>query len=378
MPRRDDIHKILLIGSGPIVIGQACEFDYSGTQGAKALTSLGYDVVLVNSNPATIMTDPELVRRTYVEPLDHDTLAAIIERERPDALLPTLGGQTALNLALSLHESGVLSKYGVRLIGAQIDSIRKAEDRLLFKEAMKRAGLECPRSGYARSVDEARKIAEMTGYPIILRPSFTSVAPAARSSTSRKNSTKRSQWVCSTRRSTRFSSKRASSAGRNTSSKSFGTRTTTSSSSARLKTSTRWASRPGDFITVAPSMTLTDREYQRLRDAARAVMHEIGVETGGSNVQFAVCPKTGRVLVIEMNPRVVPGRRPRKRRATPSRIRGQARGRVHPRRAHERHHGNQRRIRTDHRLRGRQVAKVRLREVPWRGLTPRAANEERR
>src|SRR6185503_5154851 len=173
MPRRNDIKKIVIIGSGPIVIGQACEFDYSGTQGAKALVSLGYDVVLVNSNPATIMTDPELVRRTYVEPLDHENLTAIIQRERPDALLPTLGGQTALNLALALHESGVLSQHGVKLIGAQIDAIRKAEDRQLFKDAMQNAGLECPRSGRARSLEEARQIVEETGYPVILRPSFT-------------------------------------------------------------------------------------------------------------------------------------------------------------------------------------------------------------
>src|SRR5688572_17856380 len=173
MPRRNDISKILLIGSGPIVIGQACEFDYSGTQGAKALTGLGYNVVLVNSNPATIMTDPELVRRTYIEPLEHDTLAAIIERERPDALLPTLGGQTALNLALALHESGVLSRHGVKLIGAQVDAIKKAEDRQLFKEAMAQAGLECPLSGYASNIAEARAVVERTGYPVILRPSFT-------------------------------------------------------------------------------------------------------------------------------------------------------------------------------------------------------------
>src|SRR5437867_3276579 len=163
MPKRTDLKRILIIGSGPIVIGQACEFDYSGTQGAKALTALGYDVVLVNSNPATIMTDPELVRRTYIEPLERDSLRAIIERERPDALLPTLGGQTALNLALDLHESGVLSQHGVRLIGAQVDAIRRAEDRLLFREAMERAGLEWPRSGYATSVAAAERVAEMRG-----------------------------------------------------------------------------------------------------------------------------------------------------------------------------------------------------------------------
>src|ERR1043165_3949277 len=173
MPARSDIKKILLIGSGPIVIGQACEFDYSGTQGAKALTELGYDVVLVNSNPATIMTDPELVRRTYIEPLEREWLRAIIERERPDALLPTLGGQTALNLALDLHESGVLSQHGVQLIGAQVDAIRRAEDRQLFKEAMARAGLECPRSAHVGSVAEARAFASEAGFPLILRPSFT-------------------------------------------------------------------------------------------------------------------------------------------------------------------------------------------------------------
>src|SRR5690348_16697472 len=170
MPRRNDISKILLIGSGPIVIGQACEFDYSGTQGAKALTGLGYNAVPVNSNPATIMTEPELVRRTYIEPLTVDTVSAIIERERPDARLPTLGGQTALNLALELHGSGVLSRHGVQLIGAQVDAIRKAEDRVLFKEAMKNAGLECPRSGYATNLKEAEEVAAMTGYPLILRP----------------------------------------------------------------------------------------------------------------------------------------------------------------------------------------------------------------
>jgi carbamoyl-phosphate synthase large subunit len=304
MPRRDDIHKILLIGSGPITIGQACEFDYSGTQGAKALRSLGYDVVLVNSNPATIMTDPELVRRTYIEPLDAESLAAIIARERPDALLPTLGGQTALNLALELHESGVLSRHSVELIGASVDVIRKAENRQLFKHAMARAGLECPRSGFATSLEEARDLAHHIGLPVILRPSFTlggtggavvdcpqeldvKVAWALRQSPAHQVLVEESVigWkefelevirdcadnfivVCS------------------------------------IENVDPMGIHTGDSITVAPAMTLTDREYQRLRDAARAVMHEIGVETGGSNVQFAVDPATGRMLVIEMNPRV--------------------------------------------------------------------------
>src|SRR5437773_2351886 len=173
MPRRTDIQKILLIGAGPIVIGQACEFDYSGTQGAKALREEGYDVVLVNSNPATIMTDPELAAATYIEPLEWRTVAAIIERERPDAVLPTLGGQTALNLALKLHEEGVLARLGVEMLGAKPESIAKAEDRSLFKAAMEKIGLECPRAGAAHSVEEAWAIVKETGFPAILRPSFT-------------------------------------------------------------------------------------------------------------------------------------------------------------------------------------------------------------
>ncbi|HSY21699.1 MAG TPA: carbamoyl phosphate synthase large subunit, partial [Polyangiaceae bacterium] len=173
MPRRNDIHRILLIGAGPIVIGQACEFDYSGTQGAKALREEGYDVILVNSNPATIMTDPELASRTYIEPLEWRSVAAIIERERPEAVLPTLGGQTALNLALKLKEEGVLDRFGVEMLGARPDSIAKAEDRALFKAAMEKIGLSCPRAGVAHSVEDARAIVKTTGFPAILRPSFT-------------------------------------------------------------------------------------------------------------------------------------------------------------------------------------------------------------
>src|SRR5689334_6278905 len=173
MPKRTDLRKIMIIGSGPIVIGQACEFDYSGTQGCRALREEGYEVVLVNSNPATIMTDPELAARTYVEPLEPKTLEAIIERERPDAILPTLGGQTALNLGLALHHNGVLEKYGVEMLGARPDAIKKAEDRTLFKEAMEKIGLACPRARTAHSVEEAREIVKETGFPAILRPSFT-------------------------------------------------------------------------------------------------------------------------------------------------------------------------------------------------------------
>jgi carbamoyl-phosphate synthase large subunit len=304
MPRRDDINKILLIGSGPIVIGQACEFDYSGTQGAKALTGLGYDVVLVNSNPATIMTDPELVRRTYIEPLNKVTLEAIIERERPDALLPTLGGQTALNLALELHGTGVLSKYGVRLIGAQVDAIRKAEDRLLFKEAMKNCGLESARSGYATSVEEARKIVETTGYPVILRPSFTLGGAGGAIIYDPSEFETKVNWALNQSPTHQVLVEESLLGWKEYELEVIRDSADNFIVICTIENVDPMGVHTGDSITVAPAMTLTDREYQRLRDAARAVMHEIGVETGGSNVQFAVNPKDGRVVVIEMNPRV--------------------------------------------------------------------------
>ena len=304
MPRRDDLHKILLIGSGPIVIGQACEFDYSGTQGAKALTNLGYDVILVNSNPATIMTDPELVRRTYVEPLDHDTLAAIIEREHPDALLPTLGGQTALNLALELHASGVLSKHRVQLIGASVEAIKKAEDRLLFKEAMRKAGLECPRSGYARSVEEAREVVKVTGYPAILRPSFTLGGAGGAVVENESELETKVDWAISESPVHEVLVEESVIGYKEYELEVIRDRADNFIVICTIENIDPMGVHTGDSITVAPAMTLTDREFQRLRDASRTVMHEIGVETGGSNVQFAVCPRTGRVLVIEMNPRV--------------------------------------------------------------------------
>jgi carbamoyl-phosphate synthase large subunit len=304
MPRRDDIKKILLIGSGPIVIGQACEFDYSGTQGAKALTSLDYDVVLVNSNPATIMTDPELVRRTYIEPIELKTLTAIIERERPDALLPTLGGQTALNAALALHDAGVLSRHGVKLIGAQVDAIRKAEDRLLFKEAMTRAGLESARSGYAHTIEEAREVVKMTGYPCILRPSFTLGGAGGGVVENESELEPKVAWALSQSPTSEVLIEESLLGW-----KEFELEVIRDSADnfiviCSIENIDPMGVHTGDSITVAPAMTLTDREYQRLRDQAKAVMHEIGVETGGSNVQFAVNPEDGRIIVIEMNPRV--------------------------------------------------------------------------
>jgi carbamoyl-phosphate synthase large subunit len=304
MPRRDDIQKILLIGSGPIVIGQACEFDYSGTQGAKALRSLGYDVVLVNSNPATVMTDPELCRRTYIEPLTREVVAAILERERPDALLPTLGGQTALNLALDVHECGLLSQYGVELIGAQVDAIRKAEDRLLFKQAMVQAGLECPRSGYAHTPQEARKVAELTGFPLILRPSFTLGGSGGAVVLVPEELEAKVEWALLQSPTHEALVEESLIGWKEYELEVIRDRANNFIVVCSIENLDPMGVHTGDSITVAPAMTLTDREYQRLRDAARVVMREIGVETGGSNVQFAVDPATGRVLVIEMNPRV--------------------------------------------------------------------------
>jgi carbamoyl-phosphate synthase large subunit len=304
MPRRDDIKKILLIGSGPIVIGQACEFDYSGTQGAKALTELGYEVVLVNSNPATIMTDPELVHRTYIEPIELETLTAIIERERPDALLPTLGGQTALNAALELHETGVLEKYGVKLLGADVTAIKKAEDRLLFKDAMTAAGLESARSGYARSVAEANEIVKETGFPSILRPSFTMGGAGGGIVYDPKEFEERVQWAIDQSPKGEVLVEESLLGWKEYELEVIRDRKDNFIVVCSIENIDPMGVHTGDSITVAPAMTLTDREFQRLRDAARAVMHEIGVETGGSNVQFAVNPKDGRVIVIEMNPRV--------------------------------------------------------------------------
>ena len=304
MPRRSDLHKILLIGAGPIIIGQACEFDYSGTQGAKALREEGYEVVLVNSNPATIMTDPELASRTYIEPLEWRTLAAIIERERPDAILPTLGGQTALNLALRLEEEGVLAKFGVEMLGAKPESIRKAEDRSLFKAAMQKIGLACPLSEGAHSLADAWRIVENTGFPSILRPSFTMGGSGGGIARDRSEFEEKVLWALA-QSPTHEVLIEESVLGW----KEFELEVMRDSADnfivvCSIENIDPMGVHTGDSITVAPAMTLTDREYQRLRDAARAVMSEIGVESGGSNVQFSVSPVDGKLYVIEMNPRV--------------------------------------------------------------------------
>jgi carbamoyl-phosphate synthase large subunit len=304
MPKRTDIHKILIVGSGPIVIGQACEFDYSGTQACKALRSEGFEIVLINSNPATIMTDPEIADRTYVEPLTPEAVRAVIERERPDAMLPTVGGQTALNIAVALAEDGTLDRFGVELIGAKLEAIKVAEDRLLFKGAMEDIRLEMPLSGYVKSMDEARELAKTIGYPAIIRPSFTLggtgggiafnaeeyeeiVTRALTASPVHETLIEQSiiGWkeyelevmrdladnvviICS------------------------------------IENFDAMGIHTGDSITVAPAQTLTDREYQVMRDAAIRVIRKVGVETGGSNIQFALNPHDGRLMIIEMNPRV--------------------------------------------------------------------------
>jgi carbamoyl-phosphate synthase large subunit len=304
MPRRDDIKKILLIGSGPIVIGQACEFDYSGTQGAKALTELGYQVVLINSNPATIMTDPELVHRTYVEPINCEALTAIIDRERPDALLPTLGGQTALNASLELYDKGILAQYGVKLLGADVTAIRKAEDRQLFKDAMTRAGLESARSGHAHSLEEAREIVKTTGFPAILRPSFTLGGAGGAVVEDPAEFDEKVRWALEQSPTHEVLVEESLLGWKEFELEVIRDRKDNFIVVCSIENIDPMGVHTGDSVTVAPAMTLTDREYQHLRDAARAVMHEIGVETGGSNVQFAVNPENGRVIVIEMNPRV--------------------------------------------------------------------------
>src|SRR5580693_5253338 len=304
MPRRTDIQRILLIGAGPIVIGQACEFDYSGTQGAKSLREEGFDVVLVNSNPATIMTDPELAVRTYVEPLEWRTLAAIIERERPQAILPTLGGQTGLNLAMQLMQEGILDKYGVEMLGARTEAIDKAEDRALFKAAMEKIGLTCPRSGVAHSVAEAWAVVKDTGFPAILRPSFTLGGSGGGIARSKDEFEAKVEWALAQSPTGEVLIEESVLGWKEFELEVMRDRADNFIVICSIENLDPMGVHTGDSITVAPAMTLTDREYQRLRDAARAVMTEIGVETGGANVQFAVDPASGRFHVIEMNPRV--------------------------------------------------------------------------
>ncbi len=304
MPKRTDLHSILLIGSGPIVIGQACEFDYSGTQACKALKEEGYRVILVNSNPATIMTDPDFADRTYIEPLTRPVLEKIIERERPDALLPTIGGQTGLNLAIDLAEGGILDRYDVELIGAKLPAIKKAEDRNLFKAAMERIGLDLPRSGYIHSLEEAYALRETLGLPLIIRPSRTLGGAGGGIVQTSQEFQAIVEWGLQASP-THEVLVEESIAGW----KEFELEVMRDTQDnvviiCSIENFDPLGVHTGDSITVAPAQTLTDKEYQLMRDAALRIIREIGVDTGGSNIQFAVHPETGRLVVIEMNPRV--------------------------------------------------------------------------
>jgi carbamoyl-phosphate synthase large subunit len=304
MPKRTDIQKILIIGSGPIVIGQACEFDYSGTQGCRALREEGYEVVLVNSNPATIMTDPEMAARTYVEPLTPEFVAKIIARERPQALLPTLGGQTALNLAVALAEDGTLDRFGVELIGAKIAAIKKAEDRELFKQAIERVGLTLPRSGLARTFEEAKQIVRTTGYPAIIRPSFTLGGTGGSIAYNPEELEEAVRWGVQMSPLGTVLIEESVIGWKEFELEVMRDLADNVVIICSIENVDPMGVHTGDSITVAPAQTLTDKEYQLMRDAAVAIIREIGVETGGSNIQFAVNPDDGRLVVIEMNPRV--------------------------------------------------------------------------
>ena len=304
MPRRDDLKKILLIGSGPIVIGQACEFDYSGTQACKALREEGYQVVLVNSNPATIMTDPEMADRTYIEPLVWEMVAKVIEAERPDALLPTLGGQTGLNLAMDLAHHGVLDKYGVEMIGATADVIAKAEERDQFKAAMERIGLDVCRGETIGSLEEAQKVIAEIGLPCVVRPSFTLGGAGSSVAYNREEFNERVARGLSESPIHEVLLEEAVLGWKEYEMEVMRDADDNVVIICSIENFDPMGVHTGDSITVAPAQTLTDKEYQRMRDASLAVIREIGVETGGSNIQFAVHPETGRMVVIEMNPRV--------------------------------------------------------------------------
>ncbi len=304
MPRREDIESILIIGSGPIIIGQASEFDYSGTQALKALKEENYKVILVNSNPATIKTDPEFADRTYLEPLTVEYLEKIIEKEKPDALLATLGGQKALNLSLELDERGVLRKNRIHLIGVSADSIRKAEDRMLFRQSMERIGLEVPESGYASTLKEAVDIVKKIKFPVVIRPSFTLGGTGGNIIENWDDFYKFVPLGLAISPISKILVEKSIIGWKEFELEVMRDKKDNVVVVCTIENFDPMGVHTGDSITVAPAQTLTDKEYQRLRDASIAIMREIGVETGGSNIQFAINPTDGRVMVIEMNPRV--------------------------------------------------------------------------
>ncbi len=372
MPRREDLRTILVIGSGPIVIGQACEFDYSGTQACRVLAEEGYRVVLANSNPATIMTDPATADRTYVEPLDPEVLTAIIEKERPDALLPTLGGQTALNLTMKLVELGVLERYGVEVIGARPEAISTAEDRDKFKAAMQEIGLEVPPSGFAHTLAEAEEIAEEIGYPIMVRPSFILGGSGTGIAQDAAHFTQLAVEGLAASPVGQILVERSIAGWKEYELEVMRDAADNCVVVCSIENFDPMGVHTGDSITVAPAQTLTDVEYQGMRDDAFACLRRVGVETGGSNVQFAVDPRTGRRVIIEMNPRV----------SRSSALASKATGfpiakiaarlavGIPPRRDTERHHpGDAGLVRTDDRLRGDEDPPLGFREVARHGRT---------
>ena len=304
MPKRTDLHKILVIGAGPIVIGQGCEFDYSGSQAVKALKEEGYEVVLVNSNPATIMTDPHMADATYIEPIEQQTLAAIIRKERPDALLPTLGGQTALNAALGLAKSGVLAECGVELIGARAEVIEKAESRELFRQAMESIGLKVPASGIAHNMDEVRALGDVLPFPLIIRPAFTLGGTGGGIAYNMADLEEVAGHGLSASPVSEVMIEQSVLGWKEFEMEVMRDKNDNCVIVCSIENVDAMGVHTGDSITVAPAQTLTDAEYQMMRDASFAIMREIGVETGGSNVQFGINPDNGEMVVIEMNPRV--------------------------------------------------------------------------
>src|SRR5487761_2570028 len=304
MPRRTDVSSILVIGSGPIVIGQACEFDYSGTQACRVLREEGYRVILANSNPATIMTDPDLADRTYIEPLDREVLKAIIVRERPDALLPTMGGQTALNLAMALREDGVLDEYGVELIGASTEAITTAENRERFKEAMTEIGLKTPESGFAHNFEEAVEVATRIGFPVMVRPSFILGGKGTGIASDPEAFARLAREGIEASPVSEILVERSIAGWKEYELEVMRDHADNCVIVCSIENFDAMGVHTGDSITVAPAQTLTDVEYQQMRDDAFKCIRRVGVETGGSNIQFAVDPRTGRRLVVEMNPRV--------------------------------------------------------------------------
>ena len=304
MPKRTDIKRILVIGSGPIVIGQACEFDYSGAQACKVLKEDGYEVVLVNSNPATIMTDPSLADRTYVEPITAEFIERVIAKEHPDALLPTLGGQTGLNAAVELAKSGVLDRYGVEMIGCDLAAIERGEDRKLFAEAMEEIGLECARSGYAYSVEDAVELAGKVGYPCVLRPSFTLGGAGGGIAYDEQELREIVAQGLELSPAGEVLVEESIIGWKEYEMEVMRDKAGNGIIVCSIENVDAMGVHTGDSITVAPAQTLSDVEYQRMRVASLAILEKIGVETGGSNVQFALNPKNGRLIVIEMNPRV--------------------------------------------------------------------------